>query len=148
MVKKERIPRPMPIGEKIAWILLDAVILYYLLRVGFLTHPDARGVGTHEQLGMPPCSWPILYDMPCPTCGVTTATSYLLHLHPVRAFLTQPFGMLLALSSILTVIASLGHLIRGESLLFRLSKWNWGWILLAWTLLLLLSWWWKVETWH
>jgi hypothetical protein len=89
----------------------------------------------------------MLYNMPCPTCGVTTATSHLLHLHPIRSFLTQPFGMLLALCAILTILASLRYLIRGESLLFRLSKWNWAWILMGWTILFLLSWWYKVETW-
>ncbi|HHI80045.1 MAG TPA: DUF2752 domain-containing protein [Planctomycetes bacterium] len=136
----------MPPWELIFWLLLDAAILYLLIRVG-LTHPDARGIGTHEQLGRPPCSWPILYNMPCPTCGVTTATAHLLHLHPIRAFLTQPFGMALALSAVGMVLGSIWFGVRGESLLFRLSRWNWGLVLLGGVVLLLVSWWWKVATW-
>lgn len=40
----------------------------------FLT-PDPRGLGTHQQLGLPPCSMRVLFDLPCPGCGMTTSWS-------------------------------------------------------------------------
>lgn len=34
--------------------------------------PDHRGYGTHQQLGLPPCSFRMLLNLPCPSCGGTT----------------------------------------------------------------------------
>jgi len=35
--------------------------------------PDSRGYGTHQRLGLPPCSVRGLCGVPCPTCGMTTS---------------------------------------------------------------------------
>ena len=34
--------------------------------------PDPRGYGTHQRLGLPPCSLRLIFDVPCPSCGGTT----------------------------------------------------------------------------
>lgn len=60
-------------------------------------NPSTRGHGTHTQIGMPPCSWAIWFDKPCPTCGMTTAFSHAGEGHWVSSFLTQPAGAVLAL---------------------------------------------------
>lgn len=59
--------------------------------------PAAAGHGTHEQLGLPPCAWPALFHIPCPTCGMTTAFAAAADGHLARALIAQPFGLLLAL---------------------------------------------------
>ena len=50
-----------------------------LLVAGFSTawmlRPDSRGFGTHQRLGLPPCSVRFLFGIPCPTCGMTTSFS-------------------------------------------------------------------------
>ena len=38
--------------------------------------PDSRGFGTHQQLGLPPCSFQQLFGVPCPSCGMTTSFSH------------------------------------------------------------------------
>ncbi|HEX6963231.1 MAG TPA: DUF2752 domain-containing protein [Lacipirellula sp.] len=38
--------------------------------------PDARGFGTHEQLGFSACGFMSLTGRRCPTCGMTTAWAY------------------------------------------------------------------------
>ncbi|GAB4142982.1 MAG: DUF2752 domain-containing protein [Planctomycetaceae bacterium] len=38
--------------------------------------PDSRGYGTHQSLGLPPCTIRMVYDIPCPSCGMTTSFSY------------------------------------------------------------------------
>ncbi|MBB3206476.1 hypothetical protein FHS27_002285 [Rhodopirellula rubra] len=38
--------------------------------------PSTQGLGTHQQLGLPPCSMRVLFDMRCPACGMTTSWSY------------------------------------------------------------------------
>ncbi len=68
--------------------------------------PDARGHGTHEQLGLSPCIFHTLTGLPCPMCGATTAFSHLAHGHVVEAVLAQPFAAVLFLVTVaLTMLA-------------------------------------------
>jgi len=61
--------------------------------------PSPTGLGTHMQLGFAPCRWITYLDIPCPTCGMTTAFANATHGHLLDGFLSQPFGFLLALAS-------------------------------------------------
>ena len=65
-----------------------------MLSVGLYLHPAADGLGTHEELGFPPCGMMVYVGLPCPTCGCTTAVTYLAHGNLPAAFVTQPFGAL------------------------------------------------------
>ncbi len=65
-----------------------------ILVVGAVLVPDGRGVGTHEQLGLPPCTTYRLFSIPCPFCGMTTAFAHMAHGHAYEAFHTQPAGAL------------------------------------------------------
>jgi hypothetical protein len=38
--------------------------------------PDARGYGTHEQLGWAPCWFRGAMGRPCPSCGMTTSWAH------------------------------------------------------------------------
>ncbi|MEM8668420.1 MAG: DUF2752 domain-containing protein [Planctomycetota bacterium] len=38
--------------------------------------PDSRGLGTHQQLGLPPCSMRVMFGIRCPGCGMTTSWAY------------------------------------------------------------------------
>jgi hypothetical protein len=38
--------------------------------------PDPRGYGTHQGLGLPPCSFQILFGIICPSCGGTTCFAH------------------------------------------------------------------------
>lgn len=68
-----------------------------VLLVGASLEPSAAGIGTHQQLNLPPCSFEARYDLPCPTCGVTTAFSLATDGRLVAAAATQPFGAAAAL---------------------------------------------------
>lgn len=109
--------------------------------------PDARGHGTHEQLGMDRCGWPLHYGVPCPTCGCTTAACELVHGRIVAAFVTQPFGAAIAAFGLLMGVHATLCLLRGRSftdILVRLPFWR----LVGGALLLLLaSWGYKYLTW-
>lgn len=105
-----------------------------------MVQPDARGIGTHEQLGLEPCGWPVVYGIPCPTCGCTTAACHLVHGHLFTAFVVQPFGAVFMLVAMLLGLHALLCLWRRWSfadLLVRLPVWR----LLGGGLLLLLASW-------
>lgn len=57
--------------------------------------PAASGVGTHLQLGLPPCGFRTLAGLPCPACGLTTSFAHLARGQLVNAWQAQPLGVLL-----------------------------------------------------
>ena len=66
--------------------------------------PAAAGMGTHRQLGLPSCSWPIAFGIPCITCGMTTSFALAVRAQFVAAAAAQPAGLLLALFAALAVV--------------------------------------------
>src|SRR4051794_39130403 len=74
-----------------------------LLVVAHSLHPSARGFGTHEQLGLPPCVFLQLTGIPCPSCGLTTSFAHAAHWHWLASFTTQPFGFVAFLLTALSI---------------------------------------------
>ena len=77
-----------------------ACLVSGMVLAGRLT-PSASGLGTHLQLGLPPCTMPLFTGYPCPTCGVTTAIAYAARGELVASAAAQPAG--LALFTILPI---------------------------------------------
>lgn len=75
-----------------------------VLGVALWLSPDPSGSGTHRQLNLPPCGFMVAMNMPCPSCGMTTAFSHAAHGNLVQSFLTQPLGALLALLTAATLV--------------------------------------------
>lgn len=98
------------------WILLGCsfAAVLFLTALRLFTTPDASGHGTHEQLGLPPCTLMQLTGFPCPGCGVTTAMSYLARGQWRAAIIAQPFGALLALGSVAVCAWTLFETARGN----------------------------------
>ncbi|MBL9031657.1 MAG: DUF2752 domain-containing protein [Phycisphaerae bacterium] len=118
-----------------------------VLAVATRLTPSASGHGTHTQLGLYSCAWPILFDKPCPTCGMTTAFAHAARGNFGRAFLAQPFGFLLAVGVAGAFWISLHVLATGSAAwqTFRvLTRPRVLWLLLA---LALASWAYKWATW-
>lgn len=105
---------PVETTRLVAAILF--VITTGLLLVAWWLTPADRGVGTHQQLGLPPCSFEMATGLPCVTCGMTTSFAHTADGNLLTAFLTQPAGALLALSCALISLVSLWSLITGMSL--------------------------------
>ncbi|MCC7145521.1 MAG: DUF2752 domain-containing protein [Phycisphaeraceae bacterium] len=78
--------------------------------------PDPSGMGTHTQLGLPPCPWPTTYGYPCPTCGVTTAAALAAHGRLIEALIVQPAGALLTVALAAAALLSAYALVTGISL--------------------------------
>jgi hypothetical protein len=65
--------------------------------------PAASGVGTHVQLGLPPCGFLTATGLPCPSCGLTTAFAHMVRLNLLDAAHVHPVGVAL----FMVVVASL-----------------------------------------
>jgi hypothetical protein len=109
--------------------------------------PAAAGHGTHEQLGWGACSWPGLYGMPCPTCGVTTAACHLLHFEPLAAIATQPFGAALAGSGLVAAGLALARIFAGRPFVPVLARWVTPRMLAGALGLFAAAWGYKILTW-
>lgn len=68
--------------------------------------PNPAGLGTHRQLGLPPCQFEQVTGIPCATCGCTTSFSHAANGSLLDAFVTQPFGALLAVMTAMAVIVA------------------------------------------
>jgi len=96
-----------------------------MLGVGRWLTPNAAGVGTHEQLGLPPCMFLKLTGIPCPSCGLTTSVSYAAHLQFGASFLTQPFGLLIFLLAFLSIPVAFVLLISPAMWKYKVpTKWS------------------------
>jgi len=115
-----------------------------LLGVAAWLEPAADGLGTHTTLGLPRCGWVAAADIPCPTCGMTTAFAHAADGSLVTAFVTQPAGAVLALVAAMALIASTHTLVTGQSILPLLSPLfrPAGWTALG--LFVLVAWIWKI----
>lgn len=97
-----------------AYHLASAAVAASMLVVGRSLTPSPSGVGTHRQLGFPPCFFLHLTGWPCPNCGLTTSFSYAAHLHFKAALLAQPFGLLVFLIAASSIPVSILLAVRNE----------------------------------
>ncbi len=102
----------LSVQARVAWLGV-AVVCGAVLTMAALLRPDARGHGTHEALGLPPCSFVLTSGLPCPTCGMTTSFAELMHGHPLRSMVAQPAGAVLCVLTVLVMVVGLRAAIRG-----------------------------------
>lgn len=57
---------------------------------------SARQMETHRQLGLPPCTFYLMTDMPCPSCGMTTSFALLIRGDVWNSLRANQVGTLLA----------------------------------------------------
>jgi len=115
--------------------VIGAAILvpcFAILAVGAALTPDARGYGTHEQLGLPACGFLARTGWPCPSCGLTTSVTNTVHGHIVTAFWVQPFGVVLCAALALFGVVGLAQLVSGKDIVGKLRPaiW-WVWLVIG-----------------
>jgi hypothetical protein len=130
-----------------AWGAAVALGAAGLLGAAAWLEPSASGLGTHEQLFLPPCSWIALMDVPCPTCGMSTAFAHAADGHLVAAFAAQPMGACAAIAASIALLAGVHTAAtgwRGADLFARLWGRRAAWVIGAG---LAVSWAYKVAAW-
>jgi hypothetical protein len=78
-------------------LVASGIVLVGLLATAAWLTPSPAGYGTHRQLGLPPCTMVQWLDIRCPSCGMTTSWSHLMHGQPLAALRANSGGTLLAL---------------------------------------------------
>jgi hypothetical protein len=101
-------------GQTRCLLLLLGVVLAILLEMATFLQPDPRHFGTHEQLGLPPCTFQFLFGIPCPTCGMTTSWALLVRGDILASFRVNAGGTMLGMLAIVAVPWSLLTAIRGR----------------------------------
>lgn len=108
-------PRPPIVVEpQIPWVLrivycgLGTGLIALLILASTLS-PEPSGIGTHEQLGLPPCGVKFAFGIPCPSCGMTTSWTLATHgqlFKSARSNLGGFLMVLLALPAAIWLLAS------------------------------------------
>ena len=109
--------------------LLVAAVCGGVVVVCAWLHPAAGGAGTHEQLGMPPCSFLSRTGWPCPSCGMTTSMAAMAHGRVAAAWRAHPFGVALFAAVMAAGAISLAELASGRRVFERLRPrlwWVWA----------------------
>jgi hypothetical protein len=96
-----------------------AILAAGVIGIAAWLHPAERGLGTHQQLLAGPCGWIANFDLPCPTCGMTTAFAHAADGHLVASFLSQPAGFALAIATAATLLVGACVAITGSDV----SRW-------------------------
>lgn len=100
-----------------ARVLALAIVAFTLfLALGRCVEPDARGFGTHEQLGLPVCRAMSVLGVPCPVCGVTTAVALAARGHWIDSLVAQPLGCALALATCVFALVAALYQLTGRDL--------------------------------
>lgn len=95
------LPRPVPSrverGAAGGFALLGCLVFVV---AAILSPYDTEGRplshGTHRQLGLPPCVMKALTGIPCPSCGMTTSISLVMHGDLAAASEANPAGLIVA----------------------------------------------------
>ena len=123
-------PASKPRRSREHWLVVGSAVLAAgaLVALGLLLTPDARGVGTHEQLGLRPCTTMKLWNIPCPGCGLTTSVTMATQGDFWVSFKNQPFGLVCFLLGVAFVVwTPIAHF-RGRDLwadvnALRIGRW-------------------------
>lgn len=84
-------------------LLVAGGILLALLITAAALRPDPRGYGTHQGLGLPPCTVQQLFGIRCPSCGMTTSWAHMMRGQVIQSFRANAGGALLCLASLAVV---------------------------------------------
>ncbi|QDU31302.1 hypothetical protein ETAA8_64550 [Anatilimnocola aggregata] len=138
-------PEPLRIALwQRALLLVVGLALGCLLVTAALLPPSEYGMGTHQQLGLPPCSFVMWFDLRCPACGMTTSWAHLMRGQIIRSAVANTGGCLLGIFAALSTPWLLASAIRGRWLFGPLSPEVTLWVFGSIFLVTLVQWAWRI----
>ena len=126
-------------------LLLFAGGLVAIFVVAIQINPYDEGgkpltMGAHQQLGMAPCEFVVMFNRPCPSCGLTTSFSLLMHGNVWGSLRANAIGTLMALFALGLIPWSLIIVLRGRYLWVRSIERASLWAAGVFFVLLLIRW--------
>lgn len=99
-------PAPPLSADRLPWHYRLILVAVALVSLGLLItaatlEPDSRGFGTHQQMGLPPCTFMQVFGMRCPSCGMTTSWTLMLHGNVIASVRANAGGALLAVLAVI-----------------------------------------------
>lgn len=93
------LPKHVPrMAWSIRWLgLLAGLFVIALLVTASRLSPSPDGLGTHQQLGLPPCTSVVMFGSRCPACGMTTSWAHMMRGDLPAAFQANVGGLMLAI---------------------------------------------------
>jgi hypothetical protein len=130
-------------GGRLVALSVALSCLAVLITAAFL-RPDPKGIGTHTELGLAPCSMLGTTRLPCPSCGMTTSFAWLVRGNLAASLWVQPMGTLLGLAAAMTVWSGLYIAITARPVHRLLRGAPVSYYVMAPLLLAVLAWAWKI----
>lgn len=125
-------------------LVLIALGLVAVFAVAFYLNPYRDGrtwhEGTHQQLGLQPCTFKVHTGYPCPSCGMTSSFALLVRGDVWNSLQANAVGTLLALFCVLMIPWCVGSALRGRTLLLADPESFFLRLLVAFLVLTLLRW--------
>ena len=111
-------PRSSKWLSRLGWFFLFITPLAVVITATQVT-PAASGMGTHQQLGLPPCGFLVVTGIPCPGCGLTTSFAHMVRGQFTGATFANPFGVMLFMVTFFTIpiAVTIGKRAGGASVL-------------------------------
>ncbi len=96
------------------WTLLLGVGIVVVFGIAVCLKPNPNGFGTHQQLGLPPCTFRSMTGVNCPHCGLTTSFSWFVRGQLLRSLQANPAGVILAGASLIVLFWTVAVSIYGR----------------------------------
>lgn len=90
MIRFDASPSRKPLRGYLLWFGVWVAVT----TIAALLSPSKDGHGTHQQIGLPPCGSVVIFQRPCPGCGMTTSFTHFVHGQFVESFQVHPFGFI------------------------------------------------------
>jgi hypothetical protein len=129
----------LPRHVRLVLIALATAMLAVLALAVYL-RPNSQGYGTHQQLGLPPCTFRVLFGVRCPSCGMTTSWSYVVRGQLRKAVQANAGGALLCVGVMIAATYFLVSGLRGRWIVRPPNEWVLALIATAFVAVTLIDW--------
>ena len=129
-------------------VIALGLVAVFTIAVHLDPYQSVDRMGTHQQLGLPPCTFKTLTGLPCPSCGMTTSFAFLVRGDVWHSMQANWVGTLLAILWLMIIPWSVTSALLGRPLFMisierTLTKLVIGFVvlmLLRWVIVLGLRW--------